>query len=78
MTLIYLHWRNFEPKEVEAEDYDEVTSSSKRGQSELTKDASFNVNAKLMISSAAPSSKMLISYAKTTPSHSDRDDLTSH
>ena len=30
MTLIYLHWRNFEPKKVEAEDYDEVTSSSKK------------------------------------------------
>ena len=44
----------------------------------MTKDAEFNVNAKLMISSAAPSSKMLISYAKTTPSQSVRDDLTSH
>ena len=78
MTLIYLHWRNFEPKKVEAEDYDDLTSSSKKGLSEMTKNDEFNVNAKLMISSAAPSSKMLISYAKTTPSQSIRDDLTSH
>ena len=78
MTLIFLHWRNFDPKNMEPEYYEDGDSSSRKVISEMTKNDEFHVNAKLMCSSGAPSSKMLISYAKATPTTSNVDSNSSN